>query len=239
MGLQGFGYKLDIVFVIDATGSMGPIMNQVKAQALSLGDKINSALGAAGKPVDSMRMRVVDFGDYATEGDDAIRQTDFFTIPADKQKFEDHVNALDYDGRGGDIPENALEALFVAMSSDWVKINTAAGEKGRHIIVLMTDAYPLNLQERKGCYGYPEDDFPADIAEMEGIWSASAQDTTLSLSPASKRLILFVPEGADAAGHSWDSVSAWENTTTTAVDPMNGLGEFDVDAIISEIVRSV
>lgn len=236
MGLQGKGYKMDIVFVIDATGSMTPIMNEVKANALSLGDKISQALEAAKKPVDELRLRVIDFADFASEGEDAIRLSDFYTMPTQKAEFEARVNNIDIDMRGGDIPENALEALFAAINSDWVKIG--AGEKGRHIIVLMTDAVPLNLQERAGCIGYQADEYPTNIEELAEIWGADAQSSITKLSPLNRRLVLFVPDGNDAAGHSWDAVKSWDWTSSKTVDSAKGLGELDLSVIIGEIVRS-
>ena len=237
MGLQGFGYKLDIVFVIDATGSMGPIMTQVKKRALTLGDEIKTKMKEAGKPVDSLRMRVIDFGDFAYEADEALRQTDFFVMDGDKQKFEDAINGIEFENRGGDLPENALEALYAAMCSEWIPIKST--DKGRHIIVLMTDAYPLNLHERDGVVGYPGDDLPPDIEALESIWAEKdGQEKTTSLSEKNKRLLLFVPEGSDSDGHTWEKVSGWTQTMTTIVDGEAGLADMPLDGVIKEIVRS-
>ena len=236
MGLQGIVYKLDIVCVIDATGSMTPIMNQVKANALTLGDRICEEMKNANKPVDELRLRVIDFADFATEGEDAIRLSDFYKMPEEKAAFEKRVNDIDIDMRGGDIPENGLEALFAAINSDWVKIG--AGEKGRHIIVLMTDAVPLKLQERNGCVGYHADEYPSNIEELTEIWNADAQSTSTKLSPSKKRLIVYAPAGSDAAGHTWDDVTSWEWVTGATVDPSTGLEGIDLSVIIAEIVRS-
>lgn len=242
MGLQGIGYKVDIAFVIDATGSMGPIMDKMKAKALTLGDEIKTALKNAGKEVSEMRLRVIDFADYSQEADDAVHHTEFFKVPEQQAEFENAIKNIRYENRGGDYPENALEALFIAMSqSDWVKIKPS--EKGRHIIVLMTDAYPLNLQERDGCAGYPSDEFPPDVAALEGIWNEDdgvqgESVKTTQLSKKNHRLVLFAPRGADDAGHTWDQVSQWENTTLTEVSMDDGLDSIDLSSIIAEIVRS-
>lgn len=237
--LQGIGYKLDIVFVIDATGSMGPIMTEVKQNALVLGDKIKDGLDAAGKSVSEMRVKIIDFADFANEGEDAINQTEFFPLPDQKTQFEAAVNNIEYQLRGGDVPENGLEALYAAICSDWVKLKK--GEKGRHIIVVMTDAVPLHLRERDGSMGYPTEEFPTDLAALESIWSESDEDgqsSSTDLNPKAKRLILFVPKGKDSAGHTWEDVASWQQTVCHYINPAEGLGDISFNEIVDEIVRS-
>lgn len=233
---QGVQYKIDITFVIDATGSMEPIMSQVKQKALVMHEDIINGLRAANKEVSELRIRVVDFADFASEGDDAIHQSNFFSLPAQKAEFERVVQNIQYENLGGDVPENGLEALYIAMNSDWVSLG--GGQKGRHIIVVITDAPPLHLQERAGSIGYEADEYPADIAELESIWSErDGQDKMTKLSYRNKRLILFVPEG-EVAGHSWADVEGWEYTTTQHIEPGTGLEGVSFDAIVQEIVRS-
>lgn len=236
-GFQG-GYKVDIAFVIDATGSMEPIMTEVKERALTLGDEIKEKMEASGRHVGALRIRVIDFGDFATESIEAIRTSEFFNMPEEQPQFENQVRGIQYADRGGDVPENALEALWVAMKSDWVDLPGLT--PGRHIIVLITDAPPLNLGERTGCMGYVADDYPENIQEMEEIWKENSTQGGghTKLNPKKKRLLLFAPEG-DVAGHNWDAVSGWENTTYTPVDPANGLKDMPLDGVIAEIVRSL
>ncbi len=228
-------YKLDIVFVIDATGSMTPIIEKVRERVLSLGDDIVKGMESEGKIVNQLRVRVIDFADFGQEGEDAIHSTEFFTLPDELDKFQASINGINIENRGGDIPENGLEALFIAMNSDWTRFGS---DNGRHIIVVMSDASPLNLQERDGCAGYQSDLYPKDIAEMEQIWHEDdAQNAVTKLHPRKKRLVLFVPDGT-IAGHSWDQLKGWENTTSTPVDAAKGLEDINYDIIIKEIVRS-
>ena len=223
--LQGIGYKMDIVFVIDATGSMGPIMNEVKTNALIIGDKIRDGLAAAGKNVSEMRVKLIDFADFAQEGEEAIHQTEFFNLPEQKEQFESAINSINYELRGGDVPENGLEALYAAICSDWVKIKP--GEKGRQIIVV------------SGCMGYPTEEFPANLDALEAIWSEDdPQSASTDLNPNAKRLILFVPAGTDDDGHTWDGVASWSQTVCNQIDPAKGLGEIGLNDIVTEIVKS-
>lgn len=236
-GFQG-GYNIDIALVIDATGSMSPIINQVKANALMLGYEIKGKLDAVGKHVDTLRVRVIDFADFATEGVDAIHASEFFTLPEENVEFKKCVSKIECDCRGGDEPENALEALWVAMMSDWVDLPARA--KARHIIVLLTDAPPLDLGERDGCLGYVAEDYPESIDEIENIWKEnSLQGGMTKLNPRSKRLVLFAPKGPDYDGRSWKRIAGWENTVFIPVQPSYGLGEIDFDDIIDDILAEI
>lgn len=234
MGLQSKEYKIDIVFVIDSNRSMTPIMKEVKANALSLGNRITGAFYDAYKPINELRLRVIDFADFASEGEDAIRLSEFYTMPAQRAEFEARINNIEMRGDTG--LGNGLEALYSAINSDWTKINP--GEKGRHIIVLMTDSLPLNLQERAGCKGYHAEEYPSNIEELTEIWNDCEEYPSIKLSPFCKRLIVLAPTGSDKAGHTWDDVTSWEWTSNMTVDYAKGLGELDLSVIIAEIVRS-
>ena len=233
------GYNIDICFVIDATGSMGPIIDQVKANAKQMHEKIIDGMEDANKNVKQLRISVIDFADFASEGDDAIHSTDFFVMPEGADDFKRAVDAIDIGlakgGKGGDVPENALEALFIAMNQDWTPLSMA--QNGRHIIVLITDAPPLPLGARDGSIGYNKDDYPENIAELEEIWkekeAAQGAMKSTQLHSKKKRLVLFAP-----AGPEWDAVRNWEYTISNVVDADSGLIEFNVDDIVAEIVRS-
>lgn len=63
-------------------------------------------------------------------------------MPNEKMDLKEYLNEIYADG-GGDDPESGLEALAMAMKSDFVQ----KGEKKRHIIILFTDAaaHPLRI----------------------------------------------------------------------------------------------
>ena len=239
-------YNIDICFVIDATGSMSPIIDEVKSRVLSLHQEIINGMQSAHKPINKLRVKVVDYADFATEGDDAIHQTAFFDLPEETDKLEAAVRGISLEtapgsgmGKGGDAPENGLEALFIAMNSDWTPLSST--QKGRHVIVVLTDAPPLNLQERDGCIGYEASEYPGDVKELEALWAeeeSSQGSKMLKISKAYKRLVLFTPDGV-IDGRSWGEVEQWENTTHTAVSAADGLKGVNLDDIIAEIVRSV
>ena len=69
---RGLSYAVDIVFCIDVTGSMSPIIDQVKANALRFYDDVQSNLTAKGKNVDQLRVRVIAFRDFVADGAAAL-----------------------------------------------------------------------------------------------------------------------------------------------------------------------
>ena len=190
---RGLSYAVDIVFCIDVTGSMTPIIDAVKANALRFYDDVQSNLTAKGKNVDELRVRVVAFRDFGADGEAALEESPFFQLPSEQSDFRDFVNRLVAEG-GGDAPESGLEAVALAMTSRW----TTRGERRRQVIVVWTDqpAQPLNpavlppsLRER----------VPGDFSALTDLW----EDAQGPLGSSSKRLILFAPDGP-----GWSDISA-------------------------------
>ena len=57
-------YNIDIIMCIDATGSMDPILDEVKKTALSFEGIFREAMESKGKMVDQLRVKVIAFRDY-------------------------------------------------------------------------------------------------------------------------------------------------------------------------------
>ena len=123
---RGLTYAVDIVFCIDATGSMTPIIDQVKANALRFYDDVQSNLTAKGKNVDQLRVRVIGFRDFAADGAAALDESPFFTLPDEQADFSAFVNGLVAEG-GGDAPESGLEAVALAIDSPGPRPAIAVG----------------------------------------------------------------------------------------------------------------
>ena len=218
-------YAVDIVFCIDVTGSMTPIIDAVKANALRFYDDVQTNLTAKGKNVDELRVRVVAFRDFGADGEAALEESPFFHLPTEQADFRDFVNRLVAEG-GGDAPESGLEAVALAMTSPW----TTRGERRRQVIVVWTDqpAQPLNpavlppsLQAR----------VPADFSALTDLW----EDAQGPLGSSSKRLILFAPDGP-----GWSDISGvWENVVHHPSQAGGGLSDVDYGTIVDSIGNSV
>ena len=242
MSLPIENYIIDIVFVVDATNG-GAIIDNVKEGIKQINEQLYKGFEAwrgISREQLPLREKLVFFGDYATEADKAIIQTEFFDMATQKEEFEKQLEREDIKMRGGDSPENGLEALFTAINSDWTPIGK--GVYGRHVIVLISDAYPLRLYERDGCPGYVADDFPSNVAELESIWNESDYYKTTTLSRRHKRLILCVPGGEDYHRRTWQDVSCWEHVSLNPVELHGGCSEArDVGlfhSVFEEIFRS-
>ena len=179
-GEEGIATNVDIVFVIDATRSMQTTIDMVKESALSFQDKLYDFMDEAKRSINNLRIKVVWFRDF--------------------------VNGI-HEAGGGDDPESGLEALTMAMRSDFVQ----EGEKKRHIIVLFTDAAAHPFEDydeltaeaaKKGCKPtmYPKN-MPKNISEFYNAWEGNAmnQDAlgcdgeNTKLDADGRRIVLFAP----------------------------------------------
>ena len=59
--VENQGYCVDISICLDGTGSMAPIIDEVKDNALAFCDKFHKAMEANGKNVDQLRVKVIPF----------------------------------------------------------------------------------------------------------------------------------------------------------------------------------
>ena len=184
---QGMDYTVDMVFCIDATGSMEDfsgsqtkIINLVKQNALNLYADLNESMAAKRKSVRQLRVRIVAFRDYLADGENAMLVTDFFMLPQQAAEFEACVNSITAEG-GGDIPEDGLEALAYAIKSKW----TNETAKKRHVIVVWTDAGTHDLGYGKKSAYYPNG-MPKNMSELNDWWDEMNENA--------KRLILFAPD---------------------------------------------
>jgi hypothetical protein len=222
---RGLSYAVDIVFCVDVTGSMTPILDAVKANALAFYDDVQTNLTEKGKNVAQLRVRVVAFRDFVADGEAAIDESPFYTLPDERGAFAEFVNGLIAQG-GGDAPENGLEAVALAINSPW----TTVGDRRRQVIVVWTDqpAHPLDPTV------VPADlasRVPADFNALTDAW----EDEQGRMGSSSKRLILFAPDGP-----GWSDISSvWENVVHNPSQAGGGLSEVDYGTIIDSIGNSV
>jgi hypothetical protein len=111
------GRAVDIVIVFDVTESMGPFINGMKDATVDFADRLSKANR-------DYRLGLVTFEDYV------MRQDPIFTRSA--AEFKSWIGALRAAG-GGDVPENALDALMAATKFPF-------RPEAQAILILITDA---------------------------------------------------------------------------------------------------
>lgn len=226
---MGMDYTVDMVFCIDATGSMEDtsgtekrIINMVKENALHFYDDFSKMMDEKSKHVRQLRIRVVAFRDYIADAENAMLVTDFFQLPQQAKEFEDCINSISAMG-GGDIPEDGLEALAYAIRSDWTK----EGAKKRQVIVVWTDAGTHELGFGKESPYYPKG-MPENMGQLNGWWEQY-------MHPNYKRLLIFAPdeEGWSYISKNWDNVIHFPSVAG------NGLAERNYADIMNVLGNSI
>lgn len=224
---QGVSYNVDIVMCIDVTGSMGGLLETVKSNALKFYPDLKACCEAKDRVVDEVRIRVIAFRDFNADRDLAIQDTGFFNIPAQEGDFKSFVSDLVPAG-GGDEPENGLEALAMAMNSDWTK----GGSRRRHIIVVWSDAstHPLEASLTKNEF-YPSD-MPKNFDELTDWWE---DERSGKMDKLAKRLIVFAPDAS-----AWNEIGTnWTNAIHHTAKAGTGLSECDYGTILTAISNSI
>ena len=222
---RGLSYAVDIVFCIDVTGSMTPIIDKVKANALRFYDDVQSNLTDKGKNVDALRVRVLAFRDFKADGAAALQESPFYPLPTSQADFSDFVNGLLAEG-GGDAPESGLEAVALAISSPW----TTSGDRRRQVIVVWTDQ-PAQPLDPSVLPGELSSRVPADFSALTDMW----ENEQGPMGASSKRLILFAPDGP-----GWSDISGvWENVVHHPSQAGGGLSDVDYGTIVDSIGNSV
>jgi hypothetical protein len=218
---------VDIVLCIDSTASMRNIIERAKAGALKFHDDLMAAMQEKQKMIDELRIKVISFRDYYVDGDDSMRESKFFQLPQESESFTAFVKAIEAKG-GGDEPENGLEALALAMKSDWVR----TGDKRRHIIVIWTDAstHPLEKHADTKPSIYPASMAP-DFDHLTDMWDGQSSNMDYS----AKRLVIFAPDA-----YAWTDISNhWENVLQFQSKAGEGLEEIEYREIIDVVASSI
>lgn len=226
---QGVQYHLDMVFCIDVTGSMTPVIELVKEKVRKFPHDLKDALAVNKKLINTFRIRVIAFRDFANDSD-ALIASDFFTVEpsTDLAKFESFVNGLSASG-GGDEPESALEALGIAQASDW----THEGDKQRHVIVMFTDASAHKLESRVGeVPSAYRDQVPASLDELTDRWDGNQ---AVRLKKPARRLVVFGPDA-----YPWNVIGdAWGQTVWLPSQAGKGLEDVEYKTILDTLQNSI
>jgi hypothetical protein len=231
---QGLTYHIDVAFCIDVTGSMSPVIGLVKENTRKFADDLTRKLKEKDKVATQIRARVIAFGDCNVDPN-PINASSFYTLlPAEQtSEFSNFVSGLTAAG-GGDEPESGLEALAVAMGSEWIQ----DGDRQRHIIVMFTDASAHPLESRVGTVPSAFASLvPSSISNLTDGWEGGQQEGGVStkLKQAARRLLLFAPDV-----DPWNAIGdAWTQTVFLPSNAGDGLSEVEYETILEVVANSV
>lgn len=231
--MQQQPYTVDVVMCIDGTSSMSGIIDKVKQQAVSFPDLYADAMEKSGRVPGTIRVKVIVFRDFKDDGEAAMQQSEgFFDLsdPTQQDAFCRYVNGIEARG-GGDLPENALEAIAMAMRADWT---TKGGRYRRHAILLFTDADALPLREpdRTTSPYYPTG-MPASLAELKELYDRGDQEYAPMYSPNHGRMVIFAPETKDSV---WKQVRAWPRAWVVPTEAHGGCKDVDIEDALAVLV---
>src|SRR5262249_16170778 len=151
---------------MDATSSMREIIETAKERALNFYEDIRTQMAAKQKAIDQLRVKCIVFRDlYDDPPELSLKSSEFYSLPAHLGEYKSFISDIRAQG-GGSIPENSLEALALAIKSDW----STGGDKRRHVIALWTDA-PAHKLERfseEKSKGQTLSHYPADLPSTFG-----------------------------------------------------------------------
>ncbi len=111
---MGITYAVDLVMCIDATGSMGHLIEAVKSSALEFHGKLESVMKEKQKVIDQLRVRVIVFRDYWADSPSlAMQCSEFFNLRTQSSDFASFVSDIKATG-GGNVNGCKTIANFCA-----------------------------------------------------------------------------------------------------------------------------
>lgn len=224
-------YFCDFVFCLDITGGMAPLLRNFKKAIVNLHNMLEELYLEYSRKIVSLRVKIIAFRDIYFDGQYWLETSNFFSLPSQTNELLDALDSLDAKG-GGDDPESSLEALALAMKTDWVKISDLNTQRSRHVIVLFTDDAAHRFEEAETYTGvnYPSG-MPKSYKELLMAWNGQG-DISLSMDKRAKRLIVFAPEES----YPWSDMSEdFENAVFLPMTKAEGGEDIAREAIINTI----
>lgn len=133
---------VDIIFLLDVSGSMG---GAIKGLVHNLENFVTKGIDP--EIVSDWRIKVVTFSDLELDSKDIAYNSsnDFVSNSDDLQKLADQFIGsvkIVVEGHGGDEPESSLDALYRVVNEEFTEDYT----KRRRVVCLFTDATPKAIQ---------------------------------------------------------------------------------------------
>jgi len=208
----------DIVFLVDVTGSMAPIIDALRRNIEAFVDSLSRGDANNASPVKDWRGRVVGFRDIETSESEGVPWFVDNPFVRDAVALKAQLAALRAEG-GGDEPESLLDALYKVATTEATPKGAQSEDPGKwryrseaaRVVVLFTDASfkeTMTIPEAKG---------------------GALQDVANVVMANRIILSLFAPnfEGYDRL--SQIDKSEWEVVEYEGLNPQEALQKFTAD----------
>ena len=194
---ESSGRSVDLVVPVDATSSSWLALDAYKQKIKDALRILEPGLPQFYARITSLRVKVIGYRDSLADPEPMLISP-FFRIPEETPALFDFLDAIEPKGGGETPQENALEALVLAMRSDWTNERLS-----RQIILLFADADPLLPEE---CGVRPEG-MHRSVAELYRWWNTGLPEAGSSFDPRKARLIIAMND----ADQSHSRFTTWED----------------------------
>lgn len=161
---------------------MSQCIERFKNMCRSLYDNIQEQAECKMITLQQCRIRIISYGDFSNKGAKEILDSGFFDLPERNEAFLSFVNSLSATGSGNTNEERGLEAMSLAIESDWAKHQSS--NKYRHLIFLLTDAQFDDKSNKDNKHYHSNLD-----QKLEDLYISWEEKM-----PRGKKLILFAPD---------------------------------------------
>ena len=220
------GYFVDIALCLDTTGAMNAFLYMLQCGQEPFPKTLLKALEKRVSSEVKLRLRVIAYKDFYRDGERALLESSFFSIPEELSEYKAFLEGI-YASGGGDIPEDSLEAFATALKSDWTPNNGDA--KVRHIIFIATDAPAHSFGSHAESLYYPQE-LPKDEQELARWWNEGVPNGTFS--PKAGRIAVLAPKS-----YPWDQMTEKHNVWVD-FDDSAGLNNMEMQRVVDLLAEA-
>ena len=150
----------DVVFLIDVSGSMAPIIDALRKNIEAFVDSLSSGEGNNAAPVRDWRGKVVGYRDIEAAASEGLEWIEEHPFVRDAAALKAQLASLTAQG-GGDEPESLLDALYKVATTEATVKGSQSEEPNKwryrsdaaRVVVVFTDASfkeTMSIPEAKG-----------------------------------------------------------------------------------------
>lgn len=207
----------DFVFCIEATSNMASISKEVNCFIKSIALRNIDVAEELGLALLRTRVKIILFRDFSC-CTQPIVETKFFVFPDEKDELNAYIDNIEYKGGYGYC--NALEAIALALKSDW----TTEGTRRRHCVGVFSNGKVRSLGGNQMLLSKYPPNMPTDITQLSAWWEGEGLPVDSSYKRNIGYLLAFVP-----CAEPWIRLQSWNRYWPIFSSNGAGVGVCDID----------